>query len=472
MKQQHHRRILRPGLAVKDLDTVDRPGPMVRDRIAAGGTWRVLAYTDPKGASVGDTSFLVEDYIPDRIEFDLTANGTRVDRNAGASLTVDGRYLFGAPAAHLDIEGDVSVSADSQPFEQWKDYVFGLSDESVDAVQNTIGDLAQTDDKGHADITMPLPQLPTTSRPLKASFTIRMKEAGGRGVVRTASLPIAATGNMLGLKQEGEAGEGQQAIFSALAIDAEGNRVAVKGVNWVLKRLTTTYQWYKTNNRWSYEAVTTARKVTGGMVDIAADKPAQISAPVQWGQYRLEIVSDGLAPSSASFYAGYYTSEKANTPDMLPVALDRTSVKSGDTLTVKIDARFAGKASVQVVGERLFASELIDVPENGTTVPVKVVSSPQSIVGVYIEGSLLELDASLNVAISASPTAPPSPSNGEHAPSANVTRGVYDLDATALAPLPSANGIRRSPARAKALVRKNVAHPSGRLWPLRACIPL
>src|SRR5262245_12287662 len=75
---------------------------------AAGGTWRVLAYTDPKGASIGDTTFLVEDYIPDRIEFDLKANGTRVDRNIGASLTVDGRYLFGAPAAHLDVEGDIS----------------------------------------------------------------------------------------------------------------------------------------------------------------------------------------------------------------------------------------------------------------------------------------------------------------------------------------------------------------------------
>ena len=339
---------------------------------AAGGTWRVLAYTDPKGASIGDTSFLVEDYIPDRIEFDLKANGPRVDRNTGASLTVDGRYLFGAPAAHLDVEGDVSVSADSQPFEQWQGYVFGLSDETVDAVQNTIGNLAETDDKGHADITMPLPQLPTTFRPLKANFTIRMKEAGGRGVVRTASLPIAATGNMLALKQEGEAGEGQQAIFKAIAVDPQGNPVAVKGANWVLKRLTTTYQWYKTNNRWSYEAVTTARKVTGGTVDIAADKPAEIGTQVQWGQYRLEITADGLAPSSTSFYAGYYTSEKADTPDLLPVALDQTSVRSGDTLTVKIDARFAGKASVQVVGERLYASELIDVPDNGTTVPVKV----------------------------------------------------------------------------------------------------
>jgi uncharacterized protein YfaS (alpha-2-macroglobulin family) len=31
---------------------------------AAGGTWRVLAYTDPKAPSIGETSFLVEDYIP------------------------------------------------------------------------------------------------------------------------------------------------------------------------------------------------------------------------------------------------------------------------------------------------------------------------------------------------------------------------------------------------------------------------
>ncbi|MGE4252484.1 MAG: alpha-2-macroglobulin [Parvibaculaceae bacterium] len=342
---------------------------------AAGGTWRVVAYTDPKGAAIGETSFLVEDYIPDRIEFDLKVNGTRIDRTAGASLAVDGRYLFGAPAAALDIEGDISVSADSRPFEQWQDYVFGLSDEAVDTVQNSIGDLAKTDDKGHADITMPLPQLPTTSRPLKASFTIRMKEAGGRGVVRQASLPITSTGNMLGLKPEfdaGAVGEGQQAVFSAVAVDPQGNRVAAQGANWVLKRLTTTYQWYKTNNRWSYEAVTTARKVTGGTLDIAADEPAQISLPVQWGQYRIEITADGLAPSSTSFYAGYYTSEAANTPDMLPVALDRSSVKSGDTVQVKIDARFAGKASVQVVGEKLYASELIDVPDNGTTVPVKV----------------------------------------------------------------------------------------------------
>ncbi len=39
------------------------------------GTWRVRAFTDPKGASVGETTFMVEDYIPERIEFDLSSQG-------------------------------------------------------------------------------------------------------------------------------------------------------------------------------------------------------------------------------------------------------------------------------------------------------------------------------------------------------------------------------------------------------------
>src|SRR5262249_41534909 len=37
------------------------------------GTWRVRAFTDPKAASVGETTFMVEDYLPERIEFSITS---------------------------------------------------------------------------------------------------------------------------------------------------------------------------------------------------------------------------------------------------------------------------------------------------------------------------------------------------------------------------------------------------------------
>ncbi len=41
------------------------------------GTWRVRAFTDPKGQAIGETTFMVEDYIPERIEFDLSTKDKR-----------------------------------------------------------------------------------------------------------------------------------------------------------------------------------------------------------------------------------------------------------------------------------------------------------------------------------------------------------------------------------------------------------
>ncbi len=44
---------------------------------APTGTWRVQAFTDPKRPPVGEASFLVEDYVPDRLEFDAVAEARR-----------------------------------------------------------------------------------------------------------------------------------------------------------------------------------------------------------------------------------------------------------------------------------------------------------------------------------------------------------------------------------------------------------
>jgi uncharacterized protein YfaS (alpha-2-macroglobulin family) len=342
---------------------------------AASGTWRVKAYTDPKAAPAGETSFLVEDYVPDRIEFDLKAEDTRMTRDQGARLTVDGRYLFGAPAANLDLEGNISVSVDEEPFAEWKGYAFGLTDETVETVQNEITDLPQTDAKGHAGLAVALPDLPTTSRPLEARIDVRLREPGGRAVEESVTMPIAASENLLGLKPafgEGGVREGEPAAFELIALNPDGSRIEAKSAQWTLKRLTTTYQWFSTDGSWNYEPVTKARKVAGGSVDIGKDASARLSVPVEWGEYRLEIAANGMQPASKTFSVGYFATTEADTPDTLPVALDRTSVRSGDTINVKIDARFPGKASVEVVGDRLFSSTLVDVPEGGMSVPVTV----------------------------------------------------------------------------------------------------
>ncbi len=154
---------------------------------AQGGTWRIRALTDPNGDTVGETSFLVEDYIPDRIEFDLTSRVPKASAAGGLKLTVEGRYLFGAPGAGLDLEGNMTISVDDRPFEQWKEYQFGLQDERPDSVQMTLDGLQQTDISGKADLDLLLPGLPVTTRQLKADVAIRMREPGGRPVERTIS---------------------------------------------------------------------------------------------------------------------------------------------------------------------------------------------------------------------------------------------------------------------------------------------
>src|SRR5262249_22538352 len=76
---------------------------------ASTGTWHVAAYADPKASAIGETTFLVEDYVPDRIDFDLATKATSVAKGTPIEMTVDGRYLYGAPGASLDLEGEVRV---------------------------------------------------------------------------------------------------------------------------------------------------------------------------------------------------------------------------------------------------------------------------------------------------------------------------------------------------------------------------
>ena len=55
----------------------------------------------------------------------------RYRRRAPAEITVDGRYLYGAPAAKLELEGEVIVApASERP--GFARYQFGLADEEVE----------------------------------------------------------------------------------------------------------------------------------------------------------------------------------------------------------------------------------------------------------------------------------------------------------------------------------------------------
>src|SRR5438270_2838373 len=118
---------------------------------APTGTYRVRAYTDPKGTAVRSTSFLVEDYVPDRMEFALASPTGKLSKETPAEITLDGRFLYGAPASNLDLEGEMKIkAADSRP--RFAGYQFGVNDDEdeIKSEQVTLEDLPQTDENGKA----------------------------------------------------------------------------------------------------------------------------------------------------------------------------------------------------------------------------------------------------------------------------------------------------------------------------------
>ncbi|HEX5497822.1 MAG TPA: MG2 domain-containing protein, partial [Thermomicrobiales bacterium] len=299
--------------------------PIVKS--ASSGTWRVRAFTDPKRPPVGETTFLVEDYVPDRLEFDLKSAATAISRDAPTELSVDGHFLYGAPAASLELQGEMMIGV-AKERAGFPGYAFGVSDDEVTAIRQQFDDLPQTDAQGRAVFPVKPDKVPATARPLEATVTVSMAESGGRAVERKLTLPIVSAAPMIGVKPafSGRSlGDGENANFDIVLAAPDGKLMARTGLHYQLLRIETRYQWYRQNGSWEFEPVKQTSRVSDGTVDVAAGKPARLSLPVRWGRYRLEVSSaepDGPL-TSLDFDAGFYAESSADTPDLLEVALDK-----------------------------------------------------------------------------------------------------------------------------------------------------
>ena len=343
---------------------------------APTGTWHVRAYTDPKLPAIGETTFLVEDYVPDRIEFDLTSKADRVSQGTPADMSVAGRFLYGAPASNLDLDGDVTISAAAER-KGFAGYQFGLADDELDPTKQTLDDLPSTDDSGNATFKVDLDKLPSTTHPLQADVTVRMNEPGGRAVEHKLTLPITPAANMIGIKplfQGTSLADGASANFDVIVAAPDGETLAQSGLHYQLLRIQTHYQFYKRDGVWNFEPVKTTTRVADGKIDVAPDQPGRISLPVNFGRYRLDVASaDPNGPdTSVNFDAGWYVDANADTPDMLQVALDKPEYHAGDTMTVAVTARNAGQVTLNIVGDHLLATQTATVKEGATELKVPV----------------------------------------------------------------------------------------------------
>ena len=154
---------------------------------AASGTWRVEAYADPKGPAIGETSFLVEDYVPERLEFDLKPQRpARGPASRRADRPSTGAISTARPAPTSTSTGEyVDPAVDESRLPGLDGYQVGLQDEDFETVAER--DRGPPHDRragSRDDVSRPAGRRRASS-PLEAKITLRVGEPGGRAVERT-----------------------------------------------------------------------------------------------------------------------------------------------------------------------------------------------------------------------------------------------------------------------------------------------
>lgn len=339
------------------------------------GRWQIAAYIDPKASPVGRVQFDVADFVPQRLKVALTPQEKVLHAHQDFHVKVESRFLYGAPASGLSGEGSVKLMADDKPFPQFAKYQFGRVDDSFSDV-NVDVTVPDTDAQGVTTATGTIGDIADTTLPLKASIRISIHEPGGRTTDKSVDIPVRTHDVAIGILPDfdgGSVAENAPAGFEAIAVDANGKRIALSGLTYTWVKENTTYQWYQTNGEWKYQAVTRDRLVTSGTLAIDAAKPARLTQQMPWGSYRLTITDPKSgAASSYRFYSGWAASANGDRPDRIPVAADKPAYKPGATAHVSIKPDADGQALVVVAGDKVFSSKLINAPASGTSIDIPV----------------------------------------------------------------------------------------------------
>ncbi|WP_298851687.1 alpha-2-macroglobulin family protein [uncultured Ruegeria sp.] len=352
------------------------------------GAWKIEIKSDPKGDALARQTVLVEDFLPERIDFDLTLPDAPLRPGDSPPLTIDARYLFGAPGSDLSIDGQV-VARPADTIPGYEGYRFGRYDAETSVKSTYFGD-TRTDAAGRANVAVEIPVLETEGKPIEAAIITRLADGSGRPVERRLTAPVLPPQPVIGVKPmfNEVIPEGAEAAFQIVGLASDLTPSPMR-LRWTLNKVETRYQWYQLYGNWNWEPTTHRTRIATGEVDVATD-PLILTQPVDWGRYELVVqrVDGTFTETAVDFNAGWYQAADASTtPDRLELSLDRDSYRAGDTAQLRIVPRMAGVAQIEVLSNRVIHRHMVKVPEGETLIPIEVTQDWGA--GAYVTATVI-----------------------------------------------------------------------------------
>ncbi len=372
--------VFRPNGAVFSTETLTDQGggydiAVTIPKTGSTGTWRIAAHGIDKADVAGDATFAVAANGPDRLTAGISADAGVLDPAQSTNFAVQAQYPDGAAAPDTPGELKVSVATAAMPFPAFPAFSFGLVDENV---QPTATEPVRftTDPSGKAVLPVKVTAPPLATKPLEATVTARLFDAGGRTAQHSVSIPVVSQNLILGIRAApGPVFADQTAHFEVIAVSPDGARQEKAGAGWEILRQESAPSWDWNGTRFVFRPIVRNTHVTGGVIDIPANAPASLDTKLSPGRYQIEVFDPtGEAISSAHFMVGWAAADTGR-PDAVDIKPAKPFYHAGETAEffvkppydadvalVSADPRIRG-ATVQHI-QAAGAAMRLDIPQD------------------------------------------------------------------------------------------------------------
>lgn len=337
--------------------------------------------------------FHVEDFLPERMALSLNSNAQPLPPDADATFAIEGRYLYGAPAAGNELQGQLFLRPAREAVAALPGYQFG---DITEELKRSLDDVDEKlDQSGKLQLNVESSWKESHS-PLNVILQASLLETGGRPVTRRATQAIWPAPALPGIRplfdsesvydyrtdryhDEPTVPENSLAEFDVVYANHQGEKLAAQDLDVRLIHERRDYYWsFSDSEGWQSRYDQKDLQEEQQRISIAAGGSQKVSFPVEWGTYRLEVHAGDNILSSVRFQAGYGWQDNTNgtgalRPDQVKLKIDKIAYQAGDTARVTVESPAAGKGYLMVESSSgTLWWQPLDVPVGGVTINVPI----------------------------------------------------------------------------------------------------
>ncbi len=355
-------------IATKTLITDDfgkAEGKFLLSPVKNRGTWEIAINAGEE--EIASLKFLVEDFIPPKIEVKIISKTKVLKPKQVALLRLKASYLSGGALENAKGSYEIFLQATQSPYNKFQKYYFGKIDDFYQSEYLSQEEFVG-DSNGSIEIPLKINEITGSTLPIEAIIKVSVNDPGGRGVDKVLHLFYDDKPHYIGIKPlfDYDAIDlNEKAKF--YIIDVKDGKLIKNTLSYRLIQEESEYDWYfdEESGEWNYNQTHNDIGIIKEGELQTQTKPTLLELnKLDWGNYRLEVYDKNGIISSYSFSVGYDEGKSKVSPDRLEVKTDKKIYAPGEKIKVHIKAKFNGPILINVATNKIYYSKEINAKAN------------------------------------------------------------------------------------------------------------